>query len=211
MPAKLNIPIGTVFGRLTVTEIVRRKGPAYGYVVCVCSCGGTCKTTKSLLRRGLAVSCGNAGCKNSKRRNYNKDDSRYLIWLGMLSRCYEAVNKDYKNYGGRGIGVCTRWRSFNLFCEDMGQRPSPKHSIDRIDNNGNYCPENCRWATPICQSNNKRTNIRLTLNGETHTLAEWSRILKINTTTLSYRVRAGQSIEQILSNKDYRSERRTSH
>lgn len=201
---------GTKFGRLSVVEIIRGKGNVSGYVLCACSCGRNCKTTKSLLRRGLAVSCGQTGCKNVKRVNKRRKDNRYSVWTGMLARCNNRNSKDYKNYGQRGVSVCSRWESFELFCEDMGPRPSPQHSIDRIDNNGNYCPENCRWATPVRQSNNKRNNVVLTLNGQSNTIAEWSRELGINVTTLHYRYSAGMSVEDILCKKDRRHERRTS-
>ena len=88
-----------------------------------------------------------------------KYSAEYLSWRDMTSRCYTKTNKDYKNYGGRGIAVCSRWKIFDLFLEDMGKRPTKKHTIDRIDNNGNYCKENCRWVPRSVQVRNTRANV----------------------------------------------------
>jgi hypothetical protein len=96
-------------------------------------------------------------------------------WRGMLARCRNPRHPSYKNYGGRGITACERWNSFENFLDDMGKRPSPKHSLDRIDNNGNYEPGNCRWATRREQANNTRMNRFVTFDGRTMTLAQWAR------------------------------------
>ena len=99
----------------------------------------------------------------------------YEIWQGMRKRCTNPNTRAYKYYGGRGIKVCERWMdSFESFFADMGKRPSPTHSIDRIDNDKDYSPDNCRWATKTEQSRNQRRNHLLTLGGETLTLAEWA-------------------------------------
>ena len=98
----------------------------------------------------------------------------YRVWAGMLTRCYNENNKTYCRYGGRGITVCDRWRnSFLAFLEDMGPRPSLKHTLDRIDNNGNYEPGNCRWATMIEQARNKSTSLWLELGGVSRPAMEW--------------------------------------
>jgi hypothetical protein len=118
----------------------------------------------------------------------------------MTSRCENINSKAFCNYGARGISVCARWKnSFSDFFSDMGPRPSSKHSIDRIDNNGNYCPENCRWATTKEQGNNKRDNIRLTFRGVSKTLMEWSRETGIIWATLHGRHRRGWPTERILT------------
>jgi len=110
-------------------------------------------------------------------------------------------------YGGRGITVCERWlRSFIAFLADMGQRPSPRHTLDRIDNNGPYtgpCPEypqgNCRWATPFEQANNRRNNRLITWNDTTHSVSEWARLLNFKHSTLLHRLASGWSIEKTLT------------
>ena len=99
----------------------------------------------------------------------------YSSWIGMKQRCYDKKSLRYKNYGGRGIKVCDRWlNSFENFLEDMGVRPDGNFTLDRVDVDGDYCPENCRWADAKTQANNMTTNVRRTYNGVTHTLKEWS-------------------------------------
>lgn len=99
----------------------------------------------------------------------------YSIWLEVKRRCYNPNFKDFKNYGGRGIKMCDEWKSsFSNFYNSLGQRPTPKHQIDRIDNEGNYEPDNCRWATRREQANNKRNNRLVTIHGKTKTFSGWS-------------------------------------
>jgi hypothetical protein len=102
--------------------------------------------------------------------------AEYRTWSSMKVRCYNQNDAGYKNYGGRGIKICDRWRySFKSFLDDMGPRPSPEHSIDRINVNGNYEPLNCRWADPIQQASNKRSTILIEYQGQKKTLPEWCR------------------------------------
>ncbi len=111
----------------------------------------------------------------------------YQVWKGMRMRCLNPNEAGYKNYGGRGIYICERWNTFANFLADMGQRPD-RHSIDRIDNNGPYAPENCRWAISKVQSRNKRNNFLITHNGQTKTLQEWAEITGIHYGTLRSRI-----------------------
>lgn len=104
----------------------------------------------------------------------------FNTWNLMLTRCYNKTNESYPEYGGRGIRVCLRWHHPENFMADMEERPSSRHSLDRIDNMGHYCPENCRWATSHEQANNKRNNLILTHNGRTQTLARWCAELGLN-------------------------------
>lgn len=123
-------------------------------------------------------------------------------WRNMLQRCYKPKNKMFKYYGARGITVCERWRhSFGAFHHDMGFPPTAKHSIDRKDNNGHYCPENCRWATSKQQCNNRRqrAGANLSFNGITKTITEWSRSLGIHAETIRQRLRKGLPVEKALS------------
>lgn len=123
----------------------------------------------------------------------------YRVWVAMRRRCDHPDAVGYENYGARGITVCERWRQFAPFLADMGPRPSEAHTLERIDNNGSYSPENCRWATRFEQSRNKRTNVWLTLNGRTQIMQDWSRELGIPETTILYRRRRGLSDEECLS------------
>lgn len=124
----------------------------------------------------------------------------YKSWISAKSRCKNENDKDYKNYGGRGIKVCKRWKnSFEKFYKDMGDKPSAEHSLDRINVNGNYEPSNCKWSTIIEQNNNRRTNLFLTLNGVTLTKRNWSRKLNIPESTLFNRLKRGWSVEKSLT------------
>lgn len=123
----------------------------------------------------------------------------YRVWQAMKDRCLNANCSQYKNYGGRGITVCDRWRtSFETFEADVGPRPDGAE-LDRIDNEGNYEPGNVRWTTRIVNQNNKRTNHRITFGGETMTLAEWARRLGGSTNGLVLRLRSGMPEEQALT------------
>ena len=132
--------------------------------------------------------------------------STYRSWSSMKSRCNNPNYHKYRIYGARGIKICERWNDFRNFYADMGVKPDGK-TLDRIDNDGNYTPENCRWATPKEQSRNNSRNNKITYNGDTLTLTEWSERLEINRTTLSGRYRAGWSVEDILT-KEIRKTRR---
>ncbi len=125
----------------------------------------------------------------------------YRTWKSIVYRCYNKNASNYYRYGGRGITVCDEWRhkfGFPKFLEDMGSRPSSKHSIDRINNNGPYSKENCRWATTEEQSNNKRTTIYIEYNEKRLTMKEWSKITGITYSALEQRRRAGWSISRML-------------
>jgi hypothetical protein len=118
----------------------------------------------------------------------------------MKQRCYNPNHVQWKDWGGRGIAVCRQWKySFEAFFEDMGPRPSKKHSLDRIDNMKGYTPENTRWATRRKQQNNTRRNRRLTFQGHNKTIAQWAQILGVRFDNIFYRLQKGWSIEQTLS------------
>jgi len=118
----------------------------------------------------------------------------------MRSRCNNPNDQSYPRYGGRGISVCERWDRFEVFLADMGKRPAPGYSLDRTDNNGNYEPGNCHWATKTDQARNRRSNRRLTHDGRTMTLAEWAHAVALNQNTISRRIdRLGWSVARALT------------
>lgn len=124
----------------------------------------------------------------------------YTTWMGIKSRCYNKNVRSYKSYGGRGIHVCDRWlNSYENFLLDMGRAPSPKHSIERKNNNGNYDPDNCKWATDEEQRSNTSTLRKITFNGQTKSISQWADVLNIKYKTLDNRLRVGWSIERSLS------------
>lgn len=113
----------------------------------------------------------------------------YRTWTHMRDRCNRPSDKSYSRYGGRGIKVCKKWNeSFMEFYKDIGKKPTKKHQLERINNNGNYEPANCKWSTPIEQANNRRSNKLFTYNGQTQTLAQWARQYNINSDKLRQRV-----------------------
>ena len=138
---------------------------------------------------GFLIEHGESGVNETKE---------YRAWCGMKQRCCNPKFVQYEDYGGRGITICERWNDYASFLEDMGRTPSPEHSLDRIDNDGNYGPTNCRWATASEQSNNQRTNSLLTINGETKNVSQWSQITGIHRETIYRRIRHGLSDEECI-------------
>ena len=134
---------------------------------------------------------------NSRKRNkylISSNTSEYKVWLGMLRRCFVKKDSVFKNYGGRGITVCDRWlgpEGFNNFYKDMGFKPSKNYSIDRIDNNGNYCSENCKWSTQTEQVRNTRFSIRIDINGVIKSLPEWVEIYNLDYSIIYRRIYRG--------------------
>lgn len=192
---------GARFGRLTVIE---RCGYVGSFVqwLCRCECGDTHKASSRSLIASKVKSCGCfrrdfTTAKNTIHGMIKAPEFR--IWATMRQRCSNPNSKKYKNYGARGIRVCKRWNYFPNFLKDMGAKPSPKHSIERIDNDGNYCPQNCRWATALEQGINKTNNVFLTAGGETRCISEWSRLLGISSGMIRHRIRRGWSHEDALS------------
>lgn len=124
----------------------------------------------------------------------------YGAWTNAKQRCANQRHPLFPLYGGRGVKVCSRWRhSFDNFLEDMGPRPSSKHSLDRIDVNGDYTPKNCRWATKKTQSNNRRDNHFLEFEGKRKTVAQWARRTGLQVETIRFRLRQGWSVDRVLS------------
>lgn len=190
------------FGRLTVTPKYEMR-KSHAYWLCRCDCGGLKFVRGSHLRSGNVTSC---GCLKGNITHGGSNTRLYNIWIGMRNRCINHSDPQYQSYGGRGIQICNEWQSFPNFRDwAMSNGYSRGLSIDRIDNDGGYCPENCRWATPLEQANNTRKNHLITFNGETHSLSEWARLLNIKQSTLSMRINNyGWSVEKALG-KDART------
>lgn len=160
--------------------------------LCRCDCGTHRVVESCNLRNGASRSCGCLAAKKVPPLRTKQAPVRsfpeYSVWQAMRTRCSNPNVNNYHNYGARGIKVCERWDSFANFLADMGPRPTPKHSIERRDSDGDYCPENCEWVTSKVQNNNTRKNRYITFNGETLTLAQWADRLSMNPATLYYRI-----------------------
>jgi hypothetical protein len=171
------IKIGQKIGKLIVLSR-EQKGKIYH---CVCECGIAVTHWGSSLTAGKNRPC---PCFVSPTKGNIKHlkgkTSEYKAWAEMKQRCYNKNNARYPWYGARGILVCDKWlNSFEAFFADMGIKPSKKHSLDRIDNNRNYEPSNCRWSNDKTQTNNTRRNVKITHNGETKTLAQWAELYNV--------------------------------
>ena len=193
---------GQTFGRWKAISKSQSDANGQAQWVCVCACGNERVVNGQNLRSGKSVSCGCFKSETTSKRSktHGLSNSRtFRIWANMVTRTTNANFDRRKDYADRGISLCDKWLTFEGFLSDMGECPSSQHSIDRVDNSLGYSRENCRWATAIEQANNTRANNRVSLNGETHTLAEWSRITGINYSTLRNRVnRSKMSAEDAL-------------
>jgi len=189
---------GKKFSRWTVvkkTGCSRANGANW---LCVCDCGTQKIVNSRALRYGQSRSC---GCYRSELQSkrmvdmhttHNDSNSReHRIWLALRARCTNPNNPAFKNYGGRGITVCTQWaKNYQCFLDDMGRAPEGMW-LDRIDNNKGYSPENCRWATVREQQNNRRSNRNITVAGKTRTLQQWGRISPVDRKTIAQRISNG--------------------
>lgn len=167
---------GHKFDRLTAVRLLETTGKKRKWL-CRCDCGNEIVAAQGNLRSGNTKSC---GClrvdvaRESFTTHGMSSTQEHKIWEAMRERCFDKNNKRYRDYGGRGITVCARWRSsFEAFYADMGPRPSRQHSIERRDTHGNYEPGNCRWATAKEQQRNRRNNRLITIDGHTLPLAAW--------------------------------------
>jgi hypothetical protein len=209
MPSAVGSPVGQRFGRLLVVEVHPAKIASRSVCICRCDCGCVTKGREDHLRSGAKRSCGclqreavSVANKTHGHTSNGKRSSEFSTWTGMLTRCYNPNEKRWSRYGGRGIRVCDRWReSFEAFYADMGPKPSPKHSIDRIDNDGNYEPGNCRWATQREQVRNSTRCVLVTFGGETMSLTEWAERVGAKPKTLAWRYRAGFTPEEIINGR----------
>lgn len=180
-----------------VRETKIHKQKRYGLFLC--SCGNTKETIISAVKSNKIISCGCAK-KNPKKHGLSYNPI-YAVWRAMKNRCYSPKNKEYKNYGGRGISVCMEWLSnpqlFIDWCLQNGYKEGLE--LDRAKNSGNYEPGNCRFVTSLVNNNNTRKNVLLSLNGKTQSVAIWARELKIEYDTLKNRIDLGWSDEKALT------------
>ena len=209
------IVTGSVIGNFTVLEIIpgsETRDPVSGKhtihsrrsFVCRCICGKIKTLKSSVIYR--QVSC---GCKFRRELNTRthgmggkiangKRLKIYQIWCGMHQRCNNRSCRAFEDYGGRGIRICARWKKFENFFADMGH-PLPGMSLNRRNNNGDYSPENCHWATKLEQAGNTRRTIHLTFDGKTQTLREWAADLNVKYRRLYKRYLMGWAVDRILS------------
>lgn len=192
MASKLNIT-GIRYGKLVA---IKRNGfdqsPSRKHIKwdCVCDCGKTVNVRLNDLQNGNVKSCGCLKKLGNNIVHCKSKTKEYQTWARMKDRCYNKNHPDYKDYGGRGILVCDSWKnSFINFYNDMGEKPSKNHSIDRINVNGNYEPANCRWANNKEQSRNKRNNIFYTQNEKKLCKSDWANELNITFGALHYRLK----------------------
>lgn len=214
MPALIDLT-GKKFGKLTVIQ--RVEDDKYGNVrwLCRCECGNLVIRHGHVLRRNRASDC---GCGKSEfmtkiaTTHGGRKSRLYSIWIDMIRRCEDLKVKCYYRYGGRGISVCPEWHDFSAFrkwSEENGY--SSNLTLDRIDNDNGYCPQNCRWVPMKIQENNKSNNTQLCFKGKIHTLSQWSEITGIHRATISRRIsKYGWSVERALTepvHTDHRKKR----
>ncbi len=191
---------------------------------CLCDCGVIVIKSRDTFRPGRVCACEDCTKKRTRiicsrfgeespsfKHGHavgHKHSPTFTSWAAMLNRCGNLMDTRYHRYGGRGITVCSRWRdSFPLFLEDMGERP-PGLTLDRIDNNGDYTPQNCRWATNDEQMNNTSQSCRILFNGRMQTVTQWGKELGIPRETLFSRLKKGRSLEEVFSQAHLTRERK---
>lgn len=219
MPKSIDMT-GYKTGLITVIQREGTKGRQAMWL-CKCSCGKTFVTSGGSIRKGKIKSCGHLLKDKTERQKIARNSiakikhgdstSRlYFVWADMRRRCNYPRDISYSNYGGRGIKVCKEWDSdysaFKEWAMSAGYNPDAKRgecTLDRIDPDGDYCPENCRWLSMLKQSNNRRNSYTITYNGETHTAAEWEAITGIPKNVIYHRYKSGKNPEQILSKNKY--------
>lgn len=199
--SRTNDLTGMVVGRVRVIGIACFHGTKTRTKwKCVCSCGTEFESRADSIVAGTTASC---GCSRSKHGLGRPPE--LFVWEGMKARCFNSNSPQWKNYGGRGISICSRWMDFGSFYRDMGPRPSRLHSIDRIDTNKDYEPSNCRWSTSIEQGRNRRDNVLMSMNGKTQCLAAWASDLGIPYSCLYYRVVTAGLPHEVALTKSRRS------
>lgn len=197
--------VGLRFGKW---EALRYEGGKDGLWECRCDCGHIALVRGGHLRSGASTQCKSCATSAQLTTHGLSRTNTYRIYQGMLARCYNESRPEFKNYGGRGIQVCEHWRdSFERFLDDMGERPSKRHLLERIDNDADYDKDNCCWATWDEQARNKRSNRWLEHNGERMILKDWAARLGITQQALLGRLAKGWDIDKALSTPHMRRSR----
>ena len=204
---------GKRFNRWTVLyrteDYTTKSGNKFTQYMCMCDCGEIRKVFANSLKNGKSKSCGCYASEVSAKvckenfKTHDKTKTRlYQIYHGMIKRCYNPNASNYKNYGERGVTVCDEWldswETFESWANENGY--SDSLSIDRIDVDSGYSPSNCRWVDRVAQANNRTTNVYITYNNETHTIAEWSRIVDIPYKRLQKAIKSGKTLDSIINN-----------
>lgn len=204
---------GKTFGRLQVVGRLESSVKSTRWL-CLCECGKETSPTSFNLRSGITKSCGCLANERTGKRLKKHgfcSNPLYRTWHGMHGRCKNPKDRSYRLYGGRGIKVCRRWQSVENFIKDMGEKPSMDHSLDRIDPNGDYSPENCRWSTYADQQSNKRCSRFIEWNGKSMTCAQWATIVGIRSETIYERIhRQKWTPERALTTKPIEKHRSSS-
>ena len=193
-------PVGYRFGRLAILERVPVLATPYTHWKVRCDCGQEKVVTARHLRRGDTRSCGclHKEIHRIRLRTHGKSHTpTWNVWQSMLRRCETPSATYYRHYGGRGITVCQRWKKFEHFLADMGERP-PGLELDRINNDGNYEPKNCKWSSKYDQCNNRRCNRIIVFAGQRKTLSEWARSVGLRAGTLAGRLKSKWDMERAL-------------
>lgn len=204
MPAKLSLSSGQVFNRWTLVRKSSDHTKPYWHVIC--QCGKEKVVEQSSIVGGYSRSCGCLLAEANVARtipNNHKNTYLYRTWRAMHRRCENPASSNYKDYGARGITVCAEWSDYEVFRRDVGERPTDKHTLDRVENSGSYTLDNIRWATAIEQGANKRNNVRHELNGELKTVRELAELAGISYQAMYLRLSRGSSASEAVSTAPY--------
>ena len=198
--------VGGHFNRWEPVSFVRRNKSSDQYWLCRCDCGTEKTVLASSIKNGSSRSCGCLAreiavdvCKRDKTTHGMYRSAEYRSWKEMRGRCMRTDHHQWGDYGGRGITICERWSDFATFYADMGAKPSRKHTLDRIENDGNYEPGNCQWATRKEQNRNRRSNVWVDYGGKRMILTDACILAGLNYKTVANRIYSGLSSEEALS------------
>lgn len=206
-PKVATLKAGQKHGYLTAIEFVYRNRNYKQIWKWLCDCGNIHEASASKVLSGTTVTCG-CSRQNGNPTHGLRSSPEYIVWCGMIQRCTNPNYAKFQDYGGRGIKVCERWMKFAEFYADMGPRPTPKHTIERMENNGNYCKQNCKWATSYEQRRNTRRNVYVWHEGKRFVMCDLAAAYGIPHETFRRRLMSGWDVPTALSAKDLRSCRR---